>query len=274
MTYLNNKNKKLISYMDTIKMIEDDIFLKEEVKKSITEVYVGNEDFSQNLEKSYETVVEVTNFDTISEALKYRNENLCILVFSSNKIDYIYKKRGIGNNQESEILRSTTLSKLLDTTYCIRNFYKNNQLHSKYYGTDKVLYISNGIIFKQNDKLLLRTNWLKADFIFAVAPDLSNNDIPNDKLYEIYLKRIKNIFDSAIKNKKDVLILGAIGCGENCNSPNIVAKAFSRMIEIYDGIFKKIIFAIKCNDLGKVNYNTFKKVLTDCKNNKNIDNNE
>lgn len=265
MSNLSIKNKRIASFIETTKMIDNDEYLKEEVKKSIAVVYGENNDFSQNFEKTYETQIELSNFDTITETLRHRNEKLCVLVFSSDRININYKKRGIGNNQESDILRQTTLSKSIDNTYCFRNFYKNNQLESRYLGTDNVLYVKDVIIFKQKDNLLLKKHWMKSDFVIATAPDLSNHYMENAKLYDIQYKRLRNVFESAIKNKRKVLILGAIGCGENYNSPTIIARVFDNLLEIYSGYFKKIVFAIKCNDVGKVNYKAFKKILFDNK---------
>lgn len=74
-------------------------------------------------------------------------------------------------------------------------------------------------------------------------------------LKELFKGRIRNIFEAAINNDVDVLILGAFGCGVFKNPPDVVAEAFYDVIidNEYDKRFKKIVFAIKSTN----NNNTF-----------------
>ena len=62
------------------------------------------------------------------------------------------------------------------------------------------------------------------------------------------LTKIKMIHHLGAIGKHDTLILGALGCGAFYNPPGDIAKLFSQVAAEYAGFFKRIIFAIKCDD--------------------------
>ncbi len=99
-----------------------------------------------------------------------------------------------------------------------------------------------------------RAEWFKVDVITCAAPYIGECEYINKTaLKEFFKGRIKNIFESAIDNNVDVLVLGAFGCGAFKNPPDVVAKAFHEVIEenYYKNCFKHILFVIK----GGKNYN-------------------
>lgn len=77
------------------------------------------------------------------------------------------------------------------------------------------------------------------------------------------IDKIAAIFQVAIENGHDALVLGALGCGVFANPVHAVAKIFRDCIATYDGKFKRIGFAILANNnRGVNNLVTFRTILT------------
>ena len=93
-----------------------------------------------------------------------------------------------------------------------------------------------------------KRHWFQVDVITCAAPYLKNQrDIDRAALKLLFKRRIHNIFEAAVDNGVNTLILGAFGCGAFNNPPNVVAAAFRETIEEndYDKSFGNIVFAIK-----------------------------
>ena len=60
------------------------------------------------------------------------------------------------------------------------------------------------------------------------------------------MAKIKTMFDLAIANNNDAIVLGAFGCGAYHNPPSEIAKLFKEVIDNdgYKNKFSKIVFAI------------------------------
>ena len=71
------------------------------------------------------------------------------------------------------------------------------------------------------------------------------------------MKRITRIFQVAIANGTEILVLGAFGCGAFCNPPMIVARAFRNVQEKYGGYFDTIEYAVFCKKNETENYDAF-----------------
>lgn len=74
-------------------------------------------------------------------------------------------------------------------------------------------------------------------------------------------KRLKRILDITTSLGKEVVILGAFGCGAFSNSPEVVAQATRNVIEEYKYTFKTIEFAVYCNPRDERNYRSFQHYL-------------
>jgi uncharacterized protein (TIGR02452 family) len=62
--------------------------------------------------------------------------------------------------------------------------------------------------------------------------------------YLIMKNTVENIFKVAYLKKKEVLVLGALGCGAYNNPPAIIISIFNEYLKKYAGCFKKIVFAV------------------------------
>ena len=78
---------------------------------------------------------------------------------------------------------------------------------------------------------------------------------------KIIVKRTKKILSIAKKEREDIVILGAFGCGAFRNPPWIVAEAMKEAIKEFEYDFKTIEFAIYCPTNNTLNYDVFKEVF-------------
>lgn len=72
-----------------------------------------------------------------------------------------------------------------------------------------------------------------------------------------FLERIEKVFQIAIVNDHETLILGAWGCGVFKNPPEMVAECFNIMLDKYSKFFTKIVFAIPDDK----NFNVFNDII-------------
>lgn len=129
-------------------------------------------------------------------------------------------------------------------------------------GNDDLIYVPDVVVFKSDEsipKLKNENDWFKTDVIVSAAPQLGwNYDTKEYK--KIMESRIKKILDIASKEKVQVLILGAFGCGAFHNPPEIVADVFNSLIRNYN--FEIVEFAVFCRDDTK-NFDVFNQVLSE-----------
>ena len=98
-------------------------------------------------------------------------------------------------------------------------------------------------------------------------PELDKNNKLVDKYSINTRQKIENLFAIAHHQRRDSLVLSALGCGAFHNPPEHVADIFRSVIEQYAGFFKTIVFAIiddhntgqQLNQHG--NYRPFKTLL-------------
>jgi uncharacterized protein (TIGR02452 family) len=76
-------------------------------------------------------------------------------------------------------------------------------------------------------------------------PELENGKLPA-WVVDVLKIKIRQMFDIALENGNDSLVLSAFGCGAYGTPPKEMARLFHEVIESkkYKGVFKKIVFAI------------------------------
>jgi hypothetical protein len=116
-------------------------------------------------------------------------------------------------------------------------------------GSDDLLYTPDVVVFKTDERtdpiipcMMDQEDWYKVDVITCAAPELHYSTLKPQNYEEIITRRIKKILDVAARERVEVLILGAWGCGAFGNDIAVVSKAFYTLLENYD--FQIVEFAL------------------------------
>lgn len=264
-------------FYKTMSLLKKDNDLLRDTTESIRKQKIYLENDLVNISKTNSNInlkVIVSKNKTLSAAKRY-NGKIAILNFASSTNPGGGVTKG-SSAQEECICRCTNLYPCLEKA--IKDFYMphrgiNNPLYN-----DDIIYTPDVWVVRDdnNEFILLRKNErFQVDVITCAAPNLRSKpsnymnpnagnkpaSITNDELLELLKKRISRIFEVAIDNKVDTLILGAFGCGAFCNPPYIVAKAFKSCIDKYKEYFENIEFAVYCPPGKEENYKTFYKMF-------------
>lgn len=167
------------------------------------------------------------------------------------------------NTQEENICRCSNLYPTLDNEESHKNYYTPNNEAVNYSGrevyTDRIIYSKDVTVFK-DDETYENIEPKKLDVITCPAP---NTALKTLTAMQIYVTRIEQIVLSALDNGVDCIVLGAWGCGAFGQDPELVAKSFAYVLNIYGGYFKKIIFAIRpTSGKGDGMYKLFRRILS------------
>ena len=249
--------------------------------KKSTQIISDPEDFRS--EKYYDkpAIIKVTNRDTFTAAKEYANITnstnegfVGVLNFASSTNPGGGVTKG-STAQEECLCRCSNLYPILQQEKCIKEYYDVNKKYMANLGSDVIIYSHNIYVFKdKNYNMLPEDERFYVDVITCAAPNLRENPqnqyndgaskekitLTDEELYNIHVKRAKNILNIAIKNEDDYLILGAFGCGAFKNKPEIVAKAYKDVLQDYIYCFKVIDFAI-IDGKNSNNYEVFKRIL-------------
>ena len=212
------------------------------------------------------TNIVVSNKRSLEAAKAYKGKKIAVLNFANNHS--IGGSPYSAGSQEESICRMSTLLKCLekesDTYYKYhRDLYEKDAIDN--IGNDDLIYTPGVIVFKTDEsspKMLNADDWFDVNIITSAAPQLYD-PIPDEVEYLSYviLPRLRKVFQVAKKEKNEVLILGAWGCGAFRNKPEIIARAFKNLCNEYH--FETIEFAIDTSRGSDENYTIFKKVLNE-----------
>ena len=246
-----------------------------------TRIISDPEDFRG--EKYYDdsAIIKVTNRDTFTAAKEYANiinsanEGFVgVLNFASSTNPGGGVTKG-STAQEECLCRCSNLYLTLYQEKCIREYYNVNKKYMSNIGSDAIIYSRNIYVFKdKNYNMLPVKDRFYVDVLTCAAPNLRENPrnqynsdaseekltLTDEELYNIHVKRARNILNVAVKNEDDYLILGAFGCGAFRNNPEIVAKAYKDVLQDYMYCFKVIDFAIIDGKYSN-NYEIFKRII-------------
>ena len=244
----HEENVRIIS--DTLNMCENNEKLRQSIDYSIENqhLYLEGEDIEIDSINRFDKPAEIvfSTKRTLEAAGGYGDRKVAALNFA-NPIDPGGGVMYGAHAQEESICRCSTLLPCLVDEYLIENFYLIHQ-----------------------EKLMDEDKWYCVDIITCAAPNLyrkksyfgdGSPKIKAEELKELHINRFRQIFNVALREKAEVLILGAFGCGAFKNPPEVVAEAAYEIIQEYVHSFETIEFAIYSSQGESKNLSTFKRVF-------------
>ena len=272
--------KNIEVFNDTVRLVEKTPRLKENVlacRKS--QIFIAEGDSVPNgagvsrFESEAQIVVSKKRTFEAAKAYAGKGERVCVLNFASS----VNPGGGVVNGagaQEECLCRVSTLYFTLDTDENWERFYNPHRKLRSPLHNDDILYTSDILVFKTDEavpRTLTESEWYSVDVITSAAPNLrekpSNRHNPGDgeerlllsdeELKKLHEKRDRRIFDVAVQNKVDVLVLGAFGCGAFRNNPSVVADVMLLLAREYAHAFKVIEFAVFCPPYDDTNWCVF-----------------
>jgi len=213
--------------------------------------------------RPYTTEVLVIDSDTLDAAYSYvkqGRDRVAVLNMANDK----HAGGGVDNGagaQEENIFRRSALCLHLD-----QRVYPLTSNKSP----TRLLWSHNVAIFRQNEMegyKLMKTPYY-VDIITLAGlfrPKIVDGNISTSAEW-ILRDKLHLLFQTAIVENCDTLILSALGCGAWNNPPEPVAKIFREVMTVYDGYFRSIVFAILteapgAKGISENNFETFKRVL-------------
>ncbi len=255
-------------FNDTMRLCGEDDELAKSVRKSQTEQYVLSESVVISLQgkpKDTPARVVVSPKRTFEAAEQYKDKKVCVLNFASARNPGGGVVRG-ASAQEECLCRISTLYPCLADSRIFSSFYEPHRrmFNDTLYNAD-LIFTPAVTVFKSDTgspKLRPREEWFKADVITCAAPNLgSYTRVDDERLEEMHVFRGERVILTAINEGAEVLILGAFGCGAFRNPPEIVAKAYKRLTDMYAKYFDTIEFAVYCSSRNTHNFDVFNRLL-------------
>lgn len=223
-------------------------------------------------------VIKVSKKRTFEAAMGYNRKKVAVLNFASAS----NPGGGVVNGssaQEECLCRCSTLYYNLTEDFMWKNFYQPHRRERNPIHNDDLIYTPDVVIFKSDTtypQLLPEANWKKVNVITCAAPNLrerpSNGfnsgdgdksvSVSDEELEAIHIKRGRKILKAAAADENDVVVLGAFGCGAFMNKPEVVAKAYARLVEEFGNAFETIEFAVYCSPRDESNFRIFEEVFS------------
>lgn len=209
---------------------------------------------TQQLLKAFQTVIRVNEGSVLGAAREHISAGKTAIVNCANPH---FPGAGVvqgGVGQEEKLCRCTNLYPCLCHPRVNEGFYKLHKAQGDYDFSDRVICAPGITVFK-DDRLLAQPlpqkQWMTLDVLSCAAPYQGKREYSNEKVLKAVLKkRVRNIFEAAMDQGVEILVLGAFGCGIFGNPPEIVAKAFHEVLleNRYRSSFMRVIFAIPRSD--------------------------
>ena len=278
---LRTKNR-IEEFKELMFFCDNDSKLYDSTRQLEINTRVYQESFESKKVPQQDTLIIVEENPTLTTAKRFVDyeKKVAVLNFANPVEPGGGIMRG-ANAQEEYLCRYTNLyksliSKKAENYYSVNNMIRSgNQFNSMFIGTDQVIYSPNVTVLKKFDVIekwsgsyreMYADNFYTLDVLTCAAPFFSGSGyiLPNGDLKYLLKRRIKNIFEVAIENDVDVLVLGAFGCGAFHNPPEVVADAFKECLnESRDSCaFDEVVFAIKREATPSKNIRAFKEAFS------------
>lgn len=269
---------RISAFAEMMNFINSNVSMTQTTADMIANTKVYRESFFSNRNPAKNTAVVFEENSTLSaiKGAAGHGKRLAVLSFANPIEPGGGILRGV-DGQEQSICRLSNLYKSLSSDNAAEFYQTNkkirakNQFNSMFLGTDSIVYSPGVTVFEKNNNY--GTAWSKADdepydkqriqvdVITCSAPFFSDSGyiLPDGDLQHLFERRIRNIFEVAIDNDIDILVLGAFGCGAFHNPVDIVANAFREVLlePSYRKAFERVIFAIKRTDVICPNIEAF-----------------
>lgn len=279
---IDRRTKNSEVFCDTERRYTTDQALVQAVQKSTeAQVFVA-ENVTVDVpapSKSENAKVVVSGKRSLEAAESYakQGKKVCVLNFASAT----NPGGGVVNGssaQEECICRCTTLYPCLNTDAMWDAFYKPHRKAANPLYNNDCIYTPDVCVFKSDINFpepLSKEDWWSVNILTCAAPNLrerpSNYMNPHagnttakitpKELERLLTARICRIFEIAVTNENEVLILGAFGCGAFRNPPETVTKVFNTVMQDYLCYFDTIEYAVFHTEREIANYEAFKKII-------------
>ena len=277
---IDRRTKNAEIFRDTGRRYTTDQALVEAVRQSIESQVFISENSTVDVpapSKADKAKVIVNGKRSLEAAESYakQGKKVCVLNFASAT----NPGGGVVNGssaQEECICRCTTLYPCLNTNQMWNVFYSpHRKVANPLYNND-CIYTPDVCVFKSDTNFpepLPKENWWSVNILTCAAPNLRErpSNIMNPhagnvaakitplELEKLLTVRIRRIFEVAVANGIEVLILGAFGCGAFRNPPEIVARVFNKVMQDYLRYFDTIEYAVYHTEREVANYEAFTK---------------
>ena len=244
---------------DTQRRYETNPELIEAIEWSIKNQYMVAEEENIDLPAAdtISTRYIVSGKRSFEAAKEYSGKKVAVLNYANNVS--IGGAPFRADAQEESLCRCSTLLPCLQAME--EPFYKKHRRQARkkeinYMGNDDLIYTPDVVVFKSDlrtdpvyPQMLDRDEWYKVNVITCAAPVMARVSTRPDNYETVIRSRIKKILDVAAKEKNEVVILGAWGCGAFRNPIKIVSRVFVELVKNYP--FEIVEFALATrNDVG------------------------
>ena len=276
-------NNRVNEFTEMLDYCNSNIRLTKLTKQLMNNTIVYGEGFVSKKAPKKQGVVYFEENLTLLSAERYLNTGKKIAAL--NFANPVEPGGGVwrgANAQEEYLCRSSNLYKSLTSKNSEKYYADNNkirsgnQFNSMFLGTDEVIYSPRVTVLKTvggylaqciiGYKEIYADESFEIDILTCAAPFFSGSGyiLPNGDLKYLLMRRIKNIFEVAIENGVDVLVLGAFGCGAFHNPPEVVASAFREcLLDLrYVKSFDEIVFAVKRESIPSTNIEVFERLFS------------
>ena len=279
---IDRRTKNAEIFRDTERRYTSDSTLMQAVQKSTeAQVFIAEREsvIIPSPLKTEKAKVIVSGKRSLEAAESYakQSKKVCVLNFASAT----NPGGGVVNGssaQEECLCRCTTLYPCLNNNVLWTAFYAPHRKAANPLYNNDCIYTPNVCVFKGDTSFpepLPKEDWWSVNILTCAAPNLrerpSNamNPHAGDKaakitpaeLEKLLTARIRRIFEIAVANGNEVLILGAFGCGAFRNPPQIVAKVFNAVMHDYFCYFDTIEYAVYHTEREVANHEAFCKEI-------------
>ena len=279
---IDRRTKNAEIFRDTERRYTSDPTLMQAVQKSTeAQVFIAGHEpvIVPSPHKTEKAKVIVSGKRSLEAAELYakQGKKVCVLNFASAT----NPGGGVVNGssaQEECLCRCTTLYPCLNNDALWASFYVPHRKAANPLYNNDCIYTPNVCVFKSDINFpepLPKEDWWSVNILTCAAPNLRERPsnimnphagnvaakITPSELEKLLTARICRIFEIAVANENEVLILGAFGCGAFRNPPEIVARVFNKVMQDYLCYFDTIEYAVYHTEREVANYEVFYKTI-------------